>query len=74
MPCSQTPGRLVQLAILSLHALLASELENPSPFPIFEHFEALSLQLTLTACWFANPVLNLWDYSRRTREHFPAAG
>ncbi len=74
MPCSQTPGRLVQLAILSLHALLAFELENPSPFPIFEHFEALSLQLTLTACWFANPVLNLWDYSRRTREHFPAAG
>jgi hypothetical protein len=34
MPCSQTPGRLVQLAILSLHTLLASELAIPSPYPI----------------------------------------
>lgn len=34
MPCSQTPGWLVQLAILSLHTLLASELVTPSPYPI----------------------------------------
>jgi len=39
-----------------------------------EHFEAQSLQLTLTACWFVPPVLNLWDYSRRPRVHFPADG
>jgi len=40
----------------------------------FEHFEAQSLQLTLTACWFAPPVLNLWDYSRQPRVYFPAGG
>jgi len=34
MPCSQTPGWLVQLAILSLQSLLASELVTPSPLPI----------------------------------------
>ena len=37
-------------------------------------FEAQSLQLTLTAYCLDRPVLNLWNYSRRPRVLYPAAG
>jgi len=37
-------------------------------------FEAQLLQLTLTAYCLDRPVLNLWNYSRRPRVLYPAAG
>ena len=37
-------------------------------------FEAQSLQLTLTAYCLDRPVLNLWNYFRRPRVLYPAAG
>ena len=37
-------------------------------------FEAQLLQLTLTANCLDHPVLNLWNYFRRPRVLYPAAG
>ena len=67
------PGVAWQLA---LHAAFAVgfRVRKTVALSHLDTFEAQSLQLTLTACWFDPPVLNLWDYSRRPKVHFPADG
>ena len=72
MPCSRTPGSIEVLA-LTRFSILTSAGSTASSFPM-KTFEAQSLQLTLTAYCLDCPVLNLWNYSRRPRVLYPAAG
>jgi len=66
-------GGLCNSPFFVAHAV-GFRISNSVALSHFVYFEAQSLQLALTACWLAPPVLNLWDYSRRPKVRFPAGG
>ena len=72
MPCSRTPTRQTSADHLALAHDDVRRVKGV--VPRIETFEALSLQLSLTACCLDPPVLDLWDYSRRPKVLFPVAG
>jgi len=63
----------MQLLPSALHCV-DFQLSKTVVLPVYKHFEALSVQLSLTACCLDPSVLNLWDYSRRPRVLYPVAG
>jgi len=67
------PGKALQHLPIRTTSIVASAYLTASPFP-FSAFEALSVQRLLTAWCLVPSVLNLWDYSRRPRIHYPVTG
>ena len=54
----------MQLLPFALHCV-DFQLSKTVVLPVYKHFEALSVQLSLTACCLDPSVLSLWDYSRQ---------